>query len=253
MNYILSVSYANEAVAKKCYEQLAAQLQTTRKEYPCEVIIFDNQYPLNDRSFLPHLCGELGFMYQTVHQNIGLYAAYNTLIKRLPLEVESAIFFDGDNLVNTPGWYQACTEVMEDKNVATCIVANTINQRELNERGFTTEIINSHKVKVSKEVICSTVGAFNIPFLRQIGGFSSPNYYYGGNEIAMWRFYVGRKLCVLDEYWEDLDTPKSMQDWQYEEYKLLYAHRGLGMSFEDYLKMEMPQIGREKLIKEIFG
>lgn len=253
MNYILSVSFANQAVAKLCYEHLASQLQRTAFGFPCEVIVFDNKYPLNDPKFLPNLCAELGFMYQTVNQNVGLYMAYNILISRLPKDTQTAIFFDGDNLVDTPDWYIACSQVVQEPDVVHCMVANHINQRELSERGYTSEVIADHNVKVSQECICATVGAFNIPWLRSIGGTTSPNYYYGGNEIEMWRHYAGKKLCVLDDYWEDLDTPKGLQDWQYEEYKLLYAHKGMRMSFDQYVATSPKQLGREKLLKEIFG
>lgn len=253
MNYILSVSYANEQVTRTCYTNLAAQLYRTAKDFPCEVIVFDNRYPLNEPTMLPKLCSELGFMYQTVQQNIGVYHSYNVLLKRLPEYCQSVILMDGDTFVETTGWYKAATEVMKDESVATCLVSNTINQRELKERGFTQEAISGHNVKVSKEVICCTAGGWNVSFLRQINGITSPNKYYGGNEIEMWRYYQNRKLVVLDEYQEDLEGMKAMQDWQYEEYKLLYAHRGLNMSFEEYLNTNPHQFGRDVLIKEIFG
>lgn len=251
MNYILSVSFANEKVATKSYENLH---ETSADE---QVIVLDNNYPMrraNGRNWLRHLCERLRFVYIDAGYNMGLYDAYNHLINTLPDKCESVILHDGDHFINQEGWTQAAFAVMKDPTVATCIVSNKINQRELNERGFTASEINGQKVKVSHEVICCSVSAWSVPFLKSVKGITSPNRYYGGNELEMWKYYgADRKLVVLDDYTEDLDTMKTLQDWQYEEYKLLYAHRGLGMSFDEFLKTNPVRQGADKLLKEIFG
>lgn len=224
------------------------------KDDPCQVLLFDNQYPLNRPGFIRNLCEQFGFKYYKGFANVGMYQAYATLLDQLPVDCKSAILYDGDHFPVTTNWHRAMLEVMEDQTVLTCNISNVINQRELKERGFTHTHIAGHNCKISKEVITATMGAWNIPVLKSIGGITAPHKYYGGNEVLMWRHYnEQRKFVVLDDYTEELDEMKKMQDWQYEEYKLLYAHRGLGMSFEEYLKINPVQHGYDNLIKEIFG
>lgn len=248
-NIIISTSYANETVATKSYEALAATVTDT------PVWILDNRYPLNRKDFAYDLAARLGFKYNSFGINVGCYDAYNWMIDNLPPDVDKLIGYDGDILPVTPNWAKACFDVIDDPTVGTCMLASRINQRELAERGFTAAVINGYNVKISHEVITCNTAAWSVSFLKAINGITAPHKYYGGNEIAMWKMYAeqGKKLVVLDDYWEDIDTMKALQDWQYEEYKLLYAHRGLGMSFEEYLKTNPVRHGYDNLIKEIFG
>lgn len=251
MNHILSVSFANETVATKSYENLH---ETSGHE---QVTVLDNHYPIyrsNGRYWLRDLCERLRFIYIDAGYNMGLYDGYNHLINGLPDKCESVILHDGDHFINQEGWSEAAFAVIADPTVATCIVSNRINQRELGERGFTAAEINGQKVKISHDVICCSVSAWNVGFLKSVNGVTSPNKYYGGNELEMWKYYgPNHKLVVMDDYTEDIDTMKALQDWQYEEYKLLYAHRGLGMSFDEFLKSNPVRQGADKLLKEIFG
>ena len=252
MNYILSVSFANEKVATRSYENLS---ETSADE---QVIVLDNHYPIhrqNGRNWLRDLCDKLRFRYIDNGYNMGLYDGYNFLLTELPQDCKGVILHDGDHLINEEGWTKAIFDVLEDETVGNCIVSNAINYRELHERGFESAVINGHKVRVTKQVICSTVGGWSMPFLRAIGGITAPNKYYGGNEIHMWDHFrqQGKRMVVLEDFSEELDSMKALQDWQYEEYKLLYAHKGLRTSFADYLKMDPVQHGREALLKSIFG
>ncbi len=256
MKYILSTSYANETVAAKAYNRLAAQVYRYRATTnPIEVVIFDNHYPLNDPMFLPKLCAENGFMYNHAGENIGLYAACNQMISRLTKNCKSVIGFDGDNWIIEDDWINALYTVMEDETVGTAMVSTPINVRELEERGYERAVINGYRVKISKQALCMSVSCWNVPFLRAINGITAPHKYYGGNEVAMQDFYAqhGKKLVVLEDYHEELDEMKALQDWQYEEYKIKYAHQGLNMSFNEFLATNPVQIGRDVLLKSIFG
>lgn len=250
---ILTVSYANERVARKSY----ARLVESMKDDPCEVRLFDNHYPLNRADFIKDLCQEYGFQYNKsfAHSNIGLYPAINSLIGALPKDCKKIIGFDGDNYPMTDNWHKALLDVLDDPTVGTVTLSSEIIAREIAERGFTPAVINGHKCKISHQVLTCTVSGWNVPFLKSTNGITSPHVYYGGNEVDMWRHYKekGMKYVVLDDHWEELKEMKAMQDWQYEEYKLLYAHRGLGMSFEEYLKTNPVQHGYDILIKQIFG
>lgn len=249
MSYLLTVSYANEQVATRSYMQLV----NTMKDDPCKVLLFDNQYPLNPAGYMEGLCKELGFKYYRGFANVGMYQAYATLLAQLPVDCKSAILYDGDHYPITPNWHLAILDVLKDESVLTCNVNNLINRRELHERGFTPVAINGHRCSISKEVITATMGGWNIPVLKSIGGITSPHKYYGGNEVDMWKHYKDHKFVVLDDYSEDKLAMDALHDWQYQEYKLLYAHRGLGISFEEYLKTDPQRHGYDNLIKQIFG
>jgi len=249
MNYILSISFANERVAEKSYENLS---ETCGDE---QVIVLDNHYPLRRQFMLRDLCERFRFHYIDNGYNMGLYDGINFLLNELPHDTKSVIGHDGDHYLLQKGWSKAVFEVLEDESVGMCVVSNDIIYRELHERGFESEVINGHKVRIPKQVICCTVGGWSMPYLRAIGGITAPNKYYGGNEIHMWDHFrqQGKKMAVLEDFHEELDQMKALQDWQYQEYKLLYAHKGLRMSFDDYLKTDPPQYGVDVLLKQIFG
>ncbi len=249
MNYILSISFANERVAEKSYENLA---ETSGDE---QVIILDNHYPLRRQFVLKDICERYRFHYIDAGYNMGLYDGWNFLLETLPMECKSVILHDGDNFLLNDGWTGAIFDVLEDGTVGNCIVSNDINYRELHERGFESETINGHKVRISKQAICCTVGGWSVPFLRSIGGITAPHKYYGGNEVHMWKYYQeqGKKLVVLEDFHEELDSMKSLQDAAYQEYKIRYAHQGMNISFDKFLESGVPLIGVDVLLKQIFG
>ena len=249
MNYILSISYANEKVANRSYENLS---ETSADE---QVWVLDNHYPLIRKHILGEICDRYRFHRIDNGYNMGLYDGYNHLLSLLPNDCQSVILHDGDNFLIEEGWSRACSEVLQDETVGTCIVSNDINYRELNERGYESVNINGHNVKISKQAICCTVGGWSLPFLRAIGGITAPHKYYGGNEVHMWDHYrqQGKKLVVLEDFHEELKSMKALQDVAYEEYKIRYAHQGMNMSFETFLESDIPLLGVDLLLKQIFG
>lgn len=232
MNYILVCAYANENVLCRSISQLVRTVDT--KEF--EIHVFDNYYPLNRGLYLYSLCKAHGLKYHTYGKNVGMYVAYAHLIDQLPEDCQKAIFYDADCLPDDSGnWAEALLKVIHD-DVVHSTLTNVTNHRELVERGYKWELNNGVSTWVTKDPCTNTVCAFNIPWLRSIGGFKGGNQYYGGNEISMWTHYEGKKWVFLPDYSEHCEMMMPLHDWQYQQYKLLHAHKGLKLSFEEYLK-----------------
>lgn len=229
---IAVVSYANEKVTELSLRQLAITADSTR------VNVWDNHYPLNRPNFVLDLCRKLGFDYYSEGQNVGMYRAYNELIN---MTNQNVILYDADCMPDKSGWDTAILEVLKNASIGCVTLSNATNRREMMERGFSRETINGHVVKEPHSAVTNTVCGFNIDFLKSIGGLTGSHKYYGGNEIEMWRHYGPKRWVFLDDYNELTESVKSLHDWQYEQYKLLYAHRGLGISFEEYLKTNPEQ------------
>lgn len=213
------------------------------------VLVWDNFYPLNRPDFLLDLCNDLRFIYMTEGENKGLYHAYNTMIKSC--NDDSVIIMDGDNFISYFEWDLAVEKVLKDDRIGTVTLGSKTSDREMNERGFDYEMINGIRVKIPHQACTNTCCGFNTEFLKSIGGIKGSKEYYGGNEIEMWKHYREKKWVYLIDYKEDTELIKPLQDWQYEQYKLLYAHKGMGGSFEEYLKTNPERI--ENIHKFIFG
>ena len=232
---IISVSFANEQVTERSYSRLAE----TIKANPCRVIVFDNMYPKNSIGFLKNLCMDKGFEYITMGENVGAFEAYNHLIDKA--DGENIILFDGDNYPMHDDWHVALEDVLGGDVVHSTLM-NPVSKREMVERGSTFRIINGHFCKVTHTTVTCTTSAFSVKFLKSCGGLIGGNKYYGGNEIAMQKFYEGKKWVFLEDYTEGTDQIQHLHDWEYQQYKLLYAHKGLKLSFEEYLKTNPEKI-----------
>lgn len=226
MNYLLTVSFANEKVAMKSY----AQLVKTMKPSPCKVLLFDNHYPGHDAR---KTAEKFGFEYHSAGSNIGQYAAYNYLINELPADTTKILFYDGDHFPLTEGWHLAMLDVLSDPAVAHVSLKNDVTWREFEERPYDRALVFGNRVRVALQPMTNTMCGFTVEFLRLCGGVKGGHVYYGGNEIEMWKYYGGRKWVYLEDY--EVQELKDMHDWQYEQYKLLYAQKGLDMSYEEYL------------------
>lgn len=245
---ILSVSFANDAVAFKSYSSLNERMV----DLPCEVWVWDNHYPLATKGFLKDLCAEYGFRYMSLGENVGMYKAYNTMISQAQNEV--VILHDGDHYIKHDNWHLIMAQVMQDPTVAVCTVNNTIISRELKERGFDAERVSGVNVLKPHQVIVCTCAAWRKKFLDSVGGLTGGHKYYGGNEVKMWEHFDSQNgYYVLEDIFDDKEYIESMADWQYTQYKLLYAHRGLDMSFNDYLHTDPPKLDVDALLKQIFG
>lgn len=246
MNYLLTCSYANEQVAEKSYGQL---VKTMVKD-PLEVRLWDNKYPLNDPDFMPKMCKKYDFKYISMDNNIGMYAAYNFLINSLPEDAEVAVFYDGDQFPLQENWHLALIEAVKTYGYRCATLNNHISQREMTERGYNAIEIGGLRIQVPHQACTNTVCAFDVKFLRETGGIRGGKHYYGGNEIEMWP-QLQHRWAFLADFWDDFNQCKAMHDWQYEQYKLLYAHKNMDMSFEKYLESKPERI--YDLEKTIFG
>lgn len=237
---ILTVSYANEQIAFESYSQLVK----TMVNDPFEVILFDNHYPLNRKNFIPELCDEFGFKYDSHGENIGAYKAYNYLINKYGQG--KAILYEGDNFPLNDDWHLAVMSVISNQIVQSTLI-NKTSLREMNEFGFDDLEINGIICRKPKQAVTNTIGAINTDYFKAIGGAKGGKY-YGGSEISMWEQLADKWVFLTD--FED-DREKFTHDWQYSQYKLLHAHRGLDLSFEEYFKANPERI--ENLANRIFG
>lgn len=241
---ILSCSFANETVTAKSYKAL----KDTTAINPCEVWIWDNHYPLNNPDFVRNICVENGWKYMHAGENVGLYEAYRRLqfhLKEFADDPKTVIFYDGDNNPKVNNWHLALFTVMENENIACATLLNQVNNRELRERGFDFDNVDGVRVLVTKSACTNTVCAFDMPFLNAAGGLQG-KYYYGGNEVNLWPHFKNRKWVFLADFWENKEEIDCLHDWQYTQYKMLYAHKGLDMSFADYLKTNPQKINNIK-------
>lgn len=247
MNYLLTVAFANERVLSKSYEQLHRTMVTD----PLPVLLWDNCYPLNWMGFGADLADKYGFTYRTTGENVGLYKAFNNLIAEVPKDCENVILYDGDNFPTSPDWHLTVLKVLEDPEVVHVTLMNDTIAREFKERPHDIEYINGVRCFVTKQAMTNTVCGFKMDFLRKTSGLIGGKYYYGGNEIAMWPYYEGKKWVYLADIWEDKPAMMALHDWQYQQYKSLYAHKGLDMSFTDYILSNPERI--EDIKKYIWG
>jgi hypothetical protein len=232
---ILVCSYTNERITELCLRQLALT-----KSSRSVVLVWDNHYPLNRTDFVKNICDELHFIYMSEGRNMGMYHAYNTMLNSC--NDDTVITMDGDNFINQYEWDNQIELVLKDQSIGTATLRTKVSDRELKERGFEFTNINGVNVKITKQACTNTVCGWNTEFLKSIGGIKGGKEYYGGNEVEMWKHYVEKKWAYLTDYYELTELIKPLQDWQYEQYKLLYAHKGMGGSFEDYLKTNPERI-----------
>lgn len=249
MNYLLTCSYANELVAEKSYSQL---VKTMVKD-PLPVWLWDNIYPLNQPMTMQKICSKYNFLYMSMNDmggNVGMYAAYNFMINSLPDDCEVAVFYDGDQFPVQENWHLALIKAVKDYGYRCVTLNNHISQREMIERGFDSVEVGGLRLQIPRQACTNTICAFDVEFLRETGGIRGGKMYYGGNEIEMWP-QLQYKWAFLTDFWDDFEQCKRLHDWQYEQYKLLYAHKGMDMSFENYLASKPERI--YDLEKTIFG
>lgn len=201
---------------------------------PLPVMMFDNCYPMNWIGHGHDLSVRKNFQYFTHGVNVGLYKAWEYLLSKIPDDCEKVILYDGDNFPTQPDWHLALLKVLDSPEVVHSTLMNSVILNELKTRDFGREKIEGYRCYVVKQAMTNTVCAFKTSFLREIGGVLGGKKYYGGNEITMWPHYKGRKWVFLEDFWEDKPVMMGLHDWQYQQYKMLYAHKNLDMSFEQY-------------------
>ena len=237
---ILTVAFANDRVMNDSYRRL---FYTSFDE----VWLWDNHYPGADAK---RIANRYHFKYFSLGENIGLYEAHNKMLDVLPHYVDKVIMYDSDNYPMMHDWDVALKEVIGG-DVVHSTLSNPVSNREMEERGYTSKVINGLRCKIPHQVCTNTTCAFSVEFLRECGGLIGGKKYYGGNEIAMKGFYKGKHWVFLEDFFEDSRHLKPYHDWQYEQYKLLYAHRHLNLSYDEYLKTDPERI--DDLAKQIFG
>ena len=238
MNYLLTVAYANQKVLALSYDQLNRTMVTK----PLPVLMWDNCYPMNWVGFADDISDKFGFKYLTDGENIGLYAAWNQLLSIIPEDCDKVILYDGDNFPTEPDWHLALLKVLDSPDVVHATLMNQTIYNEFKQRPSDLEIIEGVECLVTKQAMTNTVCAFKKSFLRECGGVLGGKKYYGGNEIVMWPYYKGRKWVFLTKFWEDKGRMMALHDWQYQQYKSLYAHGNLDMSFDAYIKTNPQRI-----------
>lgn len=251
-SYLLTVAYANEKVLEQSYEQLRRTMVTD----PLPVLAFDNCYPLNWIGFMADLCVRRNFQYYTHGENVGLYQAWEYLLAKIPADCEKVILYDGDNFPLSADWHLDLLNVLEQPDIVHATLMNNVIYNEFQQRPHQKHIIthkNGQKVQVfeAKQAMTNTVCAFKTSFLQETGGIIGGKKYYGGNEIAMWKHYNEAKKWVFVPVWEDKDLMMRQHDWQYQQYKMLYAHNNLDMSFDQYIKTNPEKI--TNIEKHIWG
>lgn len=103
-------------------------------------------------------------------------------------------------------------------------------------------VIEGHRVWNHSGAEMFNIAAFNSTLLHEIGGFSQPNAYYGGIEIAMYQHWVrkGMRLAYLIDHTSeavpvDRNDPL-LFDGAYSQWKVAHATQGYKKGYADWLK-----------------
>ncbi len=239
---ILTVSFANQEVTNKSYEQMVNTMQND-----CEVLFWDNHYPGTNGK---QVADWYGFKYFSAGKNVGLYEGFDQLIKQLPRSCTKFVGYDGDNFPMQNNWHNALLDTIGGEYVHSTL-KNSISWREMDERGFDRYEVNGYRVRITKSAVTNTCSAYSRAFLEECGGLWGSKPLYGGNEIEMWPKYEGKKWIFLEDFEDKWEVTKPLHDWQYEQFKLLYAHAGVEMNFDEYLAYNPER--NDDLAKQLFG
>lgn len=247
--WIFTSAFCKAKMLEECLKHLYSDPFLEIKPF-CHVVI-DNHYPINkekNRERIQELCLQYRCAYIDSGCDLGLHQGLNKAMAIVGVEPDDHLLGCDPDDRPSKGWALAMTQVMTgDPSVAVCGMNFWVLPWKQNQQGaWKREIINYHRVWIHPGVEMWNVAAFNMKLVRSLGGFSQPNAYYGGIEIALYHEWVKRqmKLVYLIDYSSEA-VPVNREDPElydqiYGKWKIDHAMHGYTGSFESYLKENLP-------------
>lgn len=208
-------------------------------------VVVDGNYPINkeqNSAEIKRLCEQYGCRYLNPGKDLGLQENLNHAI--VECGIKSGDIFvgcDGDDRPS-PGFVSALREVMlADPSVAVAALNFWVIDQRHREGVFKEGSIAGHRVWVHPGVEMFSCVSFNMKLVFSVGGFSQPNAYYGGIEIALYNSWkpMGMKLVYLPDVRSDAKevsrTNTAWFDPEYRDWKTAHV-AGYKGSFGEWLK-----------------
>lgn len=210
-------------------------------------VILGNHYPIDEKNNtegIRVLAEKFDCIYIDSLYDRGLHGSLNNALNILDIG-ENDIFIGCDcDDRPSPGAFQAMKEVMLfDPTIGVLGLNFWVLPWKMKEHGLVMQekTVAGHKLWVHPGVEMWNIAAFNMKLMAKMGGFSQPNAYYGGIEVAIQGTMAQQnmKLCYLQDFSAeavklDRDDP-SLFDKSYRDWKTAHAHGGFQGSYEKFL------------------
>ncbi len=215
--------------------------------------ILGNRYPVNEQENhfeIARLADGYGCRFIDSGSDLGLHRSLNNATPQMCLE-------SGDYLVGidcddrpSPGFVPAFEEVMSAApRIAVAALSFSVIRDRLRENpGQQTVRVGGHDVWYHPSVEMFNIICSRWSFNEAMGGFSQPNFYYGGIEVAMHREWTkrGMRLAYLMDVSSDAAevdrSDPAIFDSQYGDWKIAHATQGFTGSFKTYLDQKHPEM-----------
>lgn len=234
--FAITLGYANpvtinESIRK--YYEFATEKDVTH-------IILNNHYPLPTPEAasenLRRLCQEYGIHLLDAGENLGLHRGFNYVLDAIGWPQGSAVIgYDPDTCPETKGWDSALFKAIEDDStVVWASLFNSISKREMIDRTFKID----GRLWVPNSPVINSICAWRMDWLKDVGGLTEGNKYYGGLECAMWNNLdqkTKRWVFLQDFHEVRMAGLETSVDAAYTAYKWEHAHEGYPGSFDDFL------------------
>lgn len=243
---ILTMAFTRPELVEKCIEALYKRGVPNGVEH----YILDQHYPLPSKAQnserIKNICIYYGLKYLNAGKNLGYHEGINWAIEQMDLaDGDVVVNFDQDAQIagGSEAWLCAIfRSFFVDKTLACVGINNETIDRELKERGFFDESKNYLVMRFMKAPVVMSIIAWQVGFIREVGGLKENTLHYGGVEAVMWPYLCerGRRWAVLPAYWEDVSLWHE-SDPEYREWKVKH---GQELSFKEDFETYLRAIGR---------
>jgi hypothetical protein len=212
-------------------------------------VIIDNHYPIDKKTnqrMIQYAAEASRCVYIDCGKDRGLHGGLNFACEKLGVGSEDIVIgCDPDDRPDTR-IFQAMVDVMKtDPTLAVLSGMFWVIEERLKTVPFKKEVIVSHNVLIHPNVEMWNVAAFNMRFIKEIGGFREAYNYYGGLESALFGEWQKRDLRL--GYLADYKTESKPMDRQdpvffdpeYRQWKTAHVG-GFTGSFEEWLVLNGP-------------
>lgn len=219
---------------------------------PYEHYILGNHYPVNEvknHTIIGILAAHYGCKFIDSGSDLGLHRSLNNATAQMNLEPGDLIIgVDCDDRPDL-GFVEALEGVMRaDPKIAVAGLSfSVIKDRYIASR-MAMEHLAGQAVWRHPSVEMFNVICTRWTFIEAMGGFSQPNAYYGGIEVAMHKEWSkrGMSLAYLMDFRSDaMEVDRGdplIFDAQYGEWKIAHATQGFAGSFKDFLALKYPEM-----------
>jgi hypothetical protein len=212
-----------------------------------------NHYPVNEEKNteeIRQIAEQYGCKVFDSEFDRGLHKSVNNFYEHNPQpEGTIQIGFDPDGAIEqlSKGFDKALSETLREgiKSHNMCLLNLYNYERQIQlDRNYPKIIINDNRVLMHPSIGVLNIGAVDLDFVKQIGGFWEKCEYYGYIELYMWEKMqqFGRTLGYLTEFKERYQAyPEDCIDPEYQQWKQAHI-TGFEGSFKEWLKINKPEM-----------